>query len=60
VGAGRLERAPVDDDPRRRPAGSADAERRDDDIGGAAILLQCRRVPDESDGLALHLADAAK
>jgi hypothetical protein len=60
VGTCRLQSAAVDDDARHRPAGPADAEWRDDDIGGAAILLQGRRVADESDGLALHFADAAK
>jgi hypothetical protein len=36
----------------------ADAKRRDDDIGDAAILFERRGMADERDGLALHFVDA--
>ena len=54
-----LQHAPVDDHP-RGAASFADGERRDDDVGDAAILLDRAFVADQRHDLALDRADAAE
>jgi len=54
-----LQHAPIDDDA-CGPAGLADGERRDDDIGQAAILLERAGIANKRHRLALDHADAAE
>lgn len=54
-----LQHVPIDDNA-RGPALLADSERRDDDIGQAAILLERAGIADEGHRLALDHPDAAE
>jgi len=55
-----LQRAAVDHYARRSLASLADAERRDDDIGDAAIFLDRSLMANKRNGLAFDRADAAE